>query len=51
MTFKLGKNIRVGQKIKTGTGWRKIKEVVENGAITKDGFINFGAIVYGWKLK
>ena len=49
MTFKLGKNIQVGQKIKTNMGWRKVLEVNEKGATVKEGLIEFGQTVYGWK--
>jgi len=33
MTFKLGKNIQIGQKIKTSLGWRKIKNVTSDDAV------------------
>ena len=49
MTFKLGTNIKAGQKIKTKAGWRKVEEVTEDGAIVKEGIVLFGATVYGWK--
>ena len=49
MTFKLCKNIKTGQKIKTGKGWRKVKDVTEKGAIVSDGIIEFGSTIYGWK--
>ena len=49
MRFKLGTNIQAGQKIKTGDGWRKIKEVTDDGAIVKEGLIHFGNTIYGWK--
>jgi len=49
MTFKLGTNIKDGQKIKTKAGWRKVEEVTEDGAIVKEGIVLFGATVYGWK--
>lgn len=51
MTFKLGRNIKVGQKIKTADGWRKVKEVTEKGAIVKGDLVPFGSTVYGWKAK
>ena len=51
MAFKLGKNIQVGQKIKTKTGWRKVLEVNGKGVIIKEGLIEFGQTVYGWKVK
>jgi hypothetical protein len=49
MTFKLGTNIKVGNKIKTSTGWRKVLDVTDEGAKTKDGIVKFGETVYGWK--
>jgi len=51
MTFKLGKNIKIGQKIKTKKGWRKIKEVTEKGVIFSDGELKFNDTVFGWKSK
>ena len=51
MNFKLGKNIEVGQKIKTSNGWRKILAVLGEGAVLKDETVKFGATVYGWKSK
>ena len=49
MVFRLGKNIKVGQKIRTASGWRKVLSVTDEGAKTKDGVIKFGETVYGWK--
>ena len=49
MQFKLGKNIEVGQKIRVGRYWRKIKKVTEEGVFVKDSFIPFGSTVYGWR--
>ena len=51
MTFKLGKNIMVGQRIKTQFGWRKIKSVSSEGALVKEGLVTFGSNILGWKLK
>ncbi len=51
MSFVLGKNIQVGQKIKTQKGWRKVREVTEKGARVTEGIIEFGSVVYGWKIK
>ena len=51
MVFKLGNNIKAGQRIKTQSGWRKVIEVTERGAIVKEGVIEYGQIVYGWKIK
>lgn len=50
MKFKLGKNIKVGQKIKTSKGWRKVLEVREDGVFVKESFIYFGSEVFGWKI-
>lgn len=49
MRFTLGKNIKVGQQIKTSRGWRKIKDVTDEGVIVKEGLIYFGNTVFGWK--
>lgn len=49
MTFKLGKNIKAGQKIKTLNGWRTIKSVEAGGVMVKEGLVYFGETVYGWK--
>lgn len=51
MTFKLGKNIQVGQKVKTLQGWRKVLEVTEGGVVVKEGLIAFGQTIYGWRIK
>lgn len=51
MTYKLGKNVEVGQKIKTANGWRKIKAISDDGAMVSDEFVKFGNVVYGWKIK
>jgi hypothetical protein len=51
MTFVLGKSIKVGQKIKTLNGWRKVIAITDIGALTKDGVTAFGDTVYGWKSK
>ena len=51
MTFKLGINIKPGHKIKTENGWRTVLQVTKNGAIVKEGLIEFGKTVYGWKNK
>lgn len=49
MTFTLSNNIKVGQKIKTINGWRKVKDIIDSGVVVKEGIIEFGSIVYGWK--
>ena len=49
MTFKLGRSIQVGQKIKTSNGWRTVLKMDERGAIVKEGLIEYGQTVYGWK--
>lgn len=51
MTFKLGRSIQVGQKIKTNDGWRKVLKIDERGAFVKEGLIEYGQTVYGWKSK
>ena len=51
MKFVLSENVKVGQKIKTGKGWRKIKEVNKSGAMVKEGLIQFGSLIFGWKAK
>ena len=49
MDLVLGENILVGQKIKTALGWRKVKQVTDEGAVVKEGVVKFGAPVFGWK--
>lgn len=49
MQFRLGRYLKVGQKIKTENGWRKIKEINESGVTVKEGFILYGSTVFGWK--
>lgn len=49
MIFTLGTNIKVGHKIKTSCGWRKVKELTAEGVLVKEGIIKFGDILYGWK--
>lgn len=51
MKFTLSDSVKVGQKIKTVNGWRKIIKITETSAIVKDDIINFGDRIYGWKLK
>lgn len=51
MKMVLGKNVLAGQKIKTLFGWRKIKEVTDEGAVVKEGVVKFGAPVFGWKAR
>ena len=51
MSFKLGRNIKTGQKILTPSGWRKILEVTETGARVKEGIVKFGETIYGWKAE
>jgi hypothetical protein len=49
MNFKLGTTIKIGHQIKTYKGWRKVLSVTDEGAITTDGLVKFGTMVYGWK--
>jgi len=49
MIFKLGRNIKEGQKIKTRNGWRKVRVVYWKGVIIKEGLIKFGETIYGWR--
>jgi len=51
MPYKLGKNIKVGNKILLKTGWKKVVEIKEKGIETSDGFLEFGWDIYGWKIK
>lgn len=51
MRLTLGKNILPGQRIRTTNGWRKVKEVNEDGALVSDGLIKFGETIWGWKAK
>lgn len=51
MAYKLSENIKEGEKIKTKWGWRRVKEVTDEGAQTEEEFINFGEKIYGWKKK
>jgi len=51
MNYKLGKNVKEGQRIKTKHGWRKIKNVTISGVILTDDFVEFGEVIYGWKSK
>lgn len=51
MRMTLGKNVLAGQRIKTRWGWRKIKEVTDEGAVVKEGVVKFGAPVFGWKAR
>jgi hypothetical protein len=51
MAYKLGENIKAGNKIKTENGWRKVKKVVPGGVWVSEGVIKFGSVIYGWKAK
>ncbi len=51
MTFKLSTGIKVGHKIKTINGWRKVREVTDEGALVREGIIKFGETVCGWKAR
>ena len=52
MTFKLGKNIQIGHKIKTTDGWKKVTNKNDAGVVLTGGKeIKFGERVFGWKSK
>ncbi|MCK4782073.1 hypothetical protein KAS79_04105 [Candidatus Parcubacteria bacterium] len=51
MTYKLGTNVKVGNKILLKTGWEKITKIGENGVDVPSGFIEYGWEIYGWKIK
>ena len=51
MAYKLGTNVKVGNKILLKTGWEKIVIVKEEGVETASGFIEYGSEIYGWKIK
>ena len=51
MNFTLSTTVKAGQKIKTANGWRKVKEITDDGAVVKEGLIRFGDTVYGWKAQ
>ena len=51
MKMTLGKTIAKGQKIKTCAGWRTVLEVTEHGARLKEGVLEFGDVIFGWKVK
>ena len=51
MIFKLSKSVKIGQKIKTLNGCRKVIDITDVGVLTKDGVTAFGDTVYGWKSK
>lgn len=49
LMMSLGRNILVGQKIKTSLGWRIVKQVTDEGVVVKEGVVKFGTPVFGWK--
>lgn len=51
MEFTLSRSVKVGNKILTSFGWRTVKEVTDDGVLTKEGLTKFGAKVLGWKSK
>ncbi|MDA3803172.1 MAG: hypothetical protein PF488_04785 [Patescibacteria group bacterium] len=51
MSYKLGTNVNVGNKILLQTGWRKITAIKENGVEVSGNFIEYGWEIYGWKIK
>jgi len=50
MSYKLGTNVQIGNKILLKTGWEKIIKIKKDGVETASGFIEFGWEIYGWKL-
>ena len=52
MTYKLGTNVEVGNKVLTKNGWEKIASKFDDMIVTDKGTeIKFGEEIYGWKLK
>jgi len=51
MKYKLGTNVKVGNKILLKTGWKKVVQIKETGVETTGGFIQYGWEIYGWKIK
>lgn len=51
MKYRLGTNVKVGNKILLKTGWEKIVEIKENGIETPYGYLEYGCEIYGWKIK
>lgn len=47
----LSDNVKIGQKIRTCNGWRKILEINETGVLVKEGQVSFGHTILGWKIK
>ena len=52
MTYKLGKNVEVGNKIMIGNSWHTIKEKKEESILTDNGVeVWYGNTINGWKNK
>jgi hypothetical protein len=51
MKYKLGNNVKVGNKILLKTGWKKILQIKDKGVEVEGGFIEYGWEIYGWKIK
>jgi hypothetical protein len=52
ITYKLGKNVEVGNKIKFGNSWHTVKEKKEDRIVTDNGIdVFYGNTIYGWKNK
>ena len=51
MDYRLSNQVKVGQKIKTSNGWRRITSLTNEGVYVREGFVKFGDTIYGWKLK
>jgi len=48
MAYKLGTNVKVGNKILLKTGWKKILQIKKGGVEVEGGFIEYSATIYGW---
>ena len=48
MNYKLGTNVKVGDKIRLKTGWTTIIRIKEDGVEVPAGFVAYGWEIYGW---
>lgn len=52
MKYKLGTNVKKGEKILLKTGWKKIIEIDQEGVTIEGGNrMDYGWEIYGWKAK